>query len=110
YGAMFNVKQKQIPLADDFSIDTADYVVDHGEPVAGVIFANPNAPTGRVMGLQEIADIAQAFPESAVVVDEAYIDFGGESAVGLLGQLDNIVVVQTLSKSRALAGLRVGYL
>lgn len=109
YGELFNVAQKRIALADDLSINVADYTAHHPEGVAGIIFANPNAPTGLALSLPDIARIAKANPDAAVVVDEAYVDFGGESAVALLDAHDNIVVVQTLSKSRALAGLRVGF-
>lgn len=109
YGALYGVEQKRIPLAADLSINVADYTASYPEGVAGIIFANPNAPTGLALPLADIADIAQAHPDAAVVIDEAYVDFGGESAVALLNQHDNIVVVQTLSKSRSLAGLRVGF-
>lgn len=109
YSAMYGIKQKQIPLAPDLSINVTDFTANQNEPVAGVIFANPNAPTGLALGLDQIAAIAKAHPDSAVVVDEAYVDFGAESAVSLLDQFDNLVIVHTLSKSRALAGLRVGF-
>ncbi|HLR12991.1 MAG TPA: histidinol-phosphate transaminase [Burkholderiaceae bacterium] len=110
YGELYHVQQKRIPLADDLTINVADYTASYPEGVAGIIFANPNAPTGLALPLADIARIAQAHPDTAVVVDEAYVDFGGESAVSLLDAHDNIVVVQTLSKSRSLAGLRVGFI
>lgn len=109
YGIFFNVPVELQPLADDFSINVADYTKARDIPPAAIIFANPNAPTGLALGLDDIAAIAAANPDSAVVVDEAYVDFGADSAIALLGQYDNIVVIHTLSKSYALAGLRVGY-
>jgi histidinol-phosphate aminotransferase len=91
-------------VASDFSIDPAAYPADNG----GIIIPNPNAPTGVLLGLDAIRSLLRASCDSVVVIDEAYIDFGGESAVQLIGEFDNLLVVQTLSKSRALAGLRVG--
>jgi len=79
------------------------------EPSAGLVLANPNAPTGIAISLTELADLASIDPDRLVIVDEAYVDFGAESAVSLLDQYDNILVVQTCSKSRALAGMRVGF-
>jgi len=95
---------REIPVAEDFSIDPLGFPARNG----GIVVANPNAPTGRPMPLSDIRRLLRHSPDSVVVIDEAYIDFGGESAVALLGQFDNLLVVQTLSKSRALAGLRVG--
>lgn len=109
YSALYQVQQQLVPLADDFSIRVADYTGPHAQPVAGIIFANPNAPTGIALGLDDISAILAANPDVPVVIDEAYIDFGAESAVSLLDRFDNLVVVHTLSKSRALAGLRVGF-
>lgn len=109
YSAFFQVRQELIPLADDLSISVADYTAPRSEPVAGIIFANPNAPTGLALGLDDIAAILRAHPDVPVVVDEAYVDFGAQTAVPLLKEFDNLVVVHTLSKSRALAGLRVGF-
>lgn len=109
YCRLYRVPHVCLPLADDFSIRVADYADWQGAAPAGIIFANPNAPTGRTLGLDDIAAIARAHPDSAVVVDEAYVDFGAESAVVLLGEFANLLVIHTLSKSRSLAGLRVGY-
>lgn len=109
YAVFFEVPTEPQPLAEDFSIRVADYTADREVKPAAIIFANPNAPTGLALSLNEIATIAQANPDSAVVVDEAYVDFGADSADALLAQYDNIVVIRTLSKSYALAGLRVGY-
>ncbi|HHU93957.1 MAG TPA: histidinol-phosphate transaminase [Alcaligenaceae bacterium] len=109
YCSFFGVPAELQPLADDFTINVADYTRSREVAPAAIIFANPNAPTGLALSLADIAAIAQANPDSAVVVDEAYVDFGAESAVGLMQQYENIVVIHTLSKSYALAGLRVGY-
>ncbi|MYN11936.1 histidinol-phosphate transaminase [Pusillimonas sp. TS35] len=106
---LFGIPARLVPLADDYAIRPADYIGPHAETPAGIIFANPNAPTGLAMPLSDIEAIAHSNPDVAVVVDEAYVDFGAESAVSLLGSCPNLVVVHTLSKSRALAGLRVGY-
>lgn len=109
YCVLYGIDVQLVPLADDFSICAADYMLEHAHPPAGIIFANPNAPTGMAMPLSDIEAIARANPDTPVVVDEAYVDFGAESASVLLGRCDNIVVVHTLSKSRSLAGMRVGF-
>jgi len=113
YCRLYAVPHTLIPLTDDLRIRVQDYVDAAGsaapEPPAGILFANPNAPTGLALTLDEISRIARAHPDSPVVVDEAYVDFGAQSAVALLPDHPNVVVVHTLSKSRALAGLRVGY-
>lgn len=101
----FRVPYEVQPLNDDFTINKSDYYKENG----GVIFPNPNAPTGIIMELSEIEDIIQANPDVIVVVDEAYIDFGGVSALPLIEKYDNLIVVQTFSKSRSLAGMRIGY-
>jgi histidinol-phosphate aminotransferase len=95
-----------VPLADDFTINPADFC---GRPNGGIIFPNPNAPTGCLLALDAIERILQANPDSVVVVDEAYVDFGGATAIPLVDRYDNLLVVHTLSKSRSLAGLRVGF-
>lgn len=109
YSTFYKVPVELQPLAEDFTINIADYTKERDIPPAAIIFANPNAPTGLALALDDIAAIAAANPDSAVVVDEAYVDFGAESALTLMGEYDNIVVIHTLSKSYALAGLRVGY-
>ena len=93
-----------VPLADDFTVDVSVFPADNG----GIIIPNPNAPTGILLGLDGIRSLLSVHRNSVVVIDEAYIDFGGESAVSLIDEFDNLLVIQTLSKSRALAGLRVG--
>jgi histidinol-phosphate aminotransferase len=105
YCGLYDIHYEEVPLADDFSIRVDDYARDNG----GIIFPNPNAPTGCLLGLGEIERLLQINTDSMVVVDEAYIDFGGESAVSLIGRYPNLLVTQTVSKSRSLAGLRVGY-
>lgn len=105
YCGLYQIAFVTVPLRDDFSIAIEDYQ----RPNGAIIFPNPNAPTGRLLALEAIEQLLQAHPTSVVVVDEAYIDFGGESAIALVNRYDNLLVVQTLSKSRALAGLRVGF-
>jgi len=109
YCRLYAIPHRLIPLSDDLCIDVDDYCTTASDAPAGIIFANPNAPTGVALPLHAIARVAQAHPDTPVVVDEAYVDFGAESAVSLLAEHPNIVAVHTLSKSRALAGLRVGY-
>lgn len=102
---LYNIKYKRIPLNADFEITPDDYFGENG----GIVIANPNAPTSIYMPLDNIERILSKNRNSIVIIDEAYIDFGGESAVTLLDKYDNLVIVQTFSKSRALAGIRVGY-
>jgi len=110
YCGLYGIAHRAVPLADDFSIDIEAYCrPPDGGNNGGIIIANPNAPTGRLLPLASIERLAAANPDSAVVIDEAYIDFGGESAIPLTRRHDNLLVVHTLSKSRSLAGLRVGY-
>jgi histidinol-phosphate aminotransferase len=105
YCGLYGIEYQTLPLSDDFELRVADYL----RPNAGIIFANPNAPTGRLLPLAEIEWLLQRNTGSVVVVDEAYVDFGGASAVALVDRYPNLLVVQTLSKSRSLAGLRVGF-
>ncbi len=105
YCALYGINYSAIPLGEEFELRVADYV----QPNAGIIFPNPNAPTGRLLPLTEIEWLLQQNRESVVVVDEAYVDFGGESAVKLVDRFPNLLVTQTFSKSRSLAGLRVGF-
>ena len=103
--SLFRTPYETVPLTEDFRIDPRSF----DRPNGGVIFPNPNAPTGICEGLDFIEDILQHNQDCIVLVDEAYIDFGGTSCLPLLGKYKNLVVVQTMSKSRSLAGLRVGY-
>ena len=105
YCGLYGIAHEMVPLTDDFEIRAHDY----RRPNGGIIFPNPNAPTGRLMPLREVEALLTDHPDSVVVVDEAYIDFGGETAVPLVARHPNLLVVQTLSKSRSLAGLRVGF-
>ncbi|MFA5913064.1 MAG: histidinol-phosphate transaminase [Burkholderiales bacterium] len=105
YCGLYGIAYRQVPLTESFEIRVDDYFAPNG----GIIFPNPNAPTGRPLALAEIERLLRANAGSVVVVDEAYVDFGAESAVGLIGRYPQLLVVHTLSKSRALAGLRVGY-
>ncbi len=102
---LYRIPFRQIPLTEDWQINPEDYKVENG----GVIFPNPNAPTGLLQSLDTVEEIIQANRDVVVIVDEAYIDFGGESALKLIDKYDNLLVVQTFSKSRAMAGLRVGF-
>lgn len=104
YCDLFEIPYMQVPVKDDFSIDFADYPGDF----KGIVFANPNAPTGLFIEPAVIEELAKNRPDTLIVVDEAYVDFGGESCIPLILKHDNIIVVQTVSKSRALAGQRVG--
>jgi len=105
YCGLYGIEYQTIPLAEDFSIN----LVDYEKPNGGIIFPNPNAPTGMPLPLAQIEKLLQKNTESVVVIDEAYVDFGTESAVGLINKYPNLLVTHTLSKARSLAGLRVGY-
>jgi len=105
YCGLYDIEYRQVPLTESFEIRVDDYL----RPNGGIIFPNPNAPTGRPLALSEIERLLRANAESVVVVDEAYVDFGAETAVGLVERYPQLLVVHTLSKSRSLAGLRVGY-
>ena len=107
YTDYFGLKAWQIPLDEDFSLPVERFC--KAENCGGVVIANPNAPTGRSVDLEDIRRVLEEHRDVVVLVDEAYVDFGGVSADTLLKEYDNLVVVRTLSKSRALAGLRVGY-
>lgn len=104
YSALYDIPYIKVPVKDDFSIDFSDYP----NGLKGIIFANPNAPTGLYMKPSEIEDLLKCRSNTLIVVDEAYVDFGGESCIPLISKYDNLIVVQTLSKSRSLAGQRVG--
>lgn len=109
YAKLFAVPYEQVPLASDYTIDLAPYLAAKPEEVAAIIFANPNAPTSMQLDLAQIEQLLQAQPDILIVVDEAYVDFGGTTSVGLIQKYPNLLVIQTLSKSRSLAGIRVGF-
>lgn len=102
---LYRIPYKTCALDEEWHINPGDYK----QPNGGVIFPNPNAPTGVLEGLDVVEEILQANPDVVVIVDEAYVDFGGVSALPLLEKYDNLLVVQTFSKSRSMAGLRIGF-
>ncbi len=102
---LFGIPYERPALDEEFRIRKEDYLKDNG----GIIFPNPNAPTGIYMELSEVEEIIAGNPESIVIVDEAYVDFAGPSALELVDKYDNLLVVQTFSKSRSLAGMRIGF-
>jgi histidinol-phosphate aminotransferase len=103
---LYGIAYREIPLTDSLEIDVDDYLQTSN---GGIVFPNPNAPTGRLLGLPEIERLLRRNTASVVVIDEAYVDFGGTSAVSLVHRYPQLLVTHTLSKSRSLAGLRVGY-
>ncbi|MCG7399445.1 MULTISPECIES: histidinol-phosphate transaminase [Caballeronia] len=105
YAQLYGVEYETVPLNADFAIDVDDYRA----PCGGVLLPNPNAPTGRALPLSEIEVLLKANPDAPVIIDEAYVDFGAESAVNLIDAHPNLLVVQTTSKARSLAGMRVGF-
>nr|WP_285844995.1 histidinol-phosphate transaminase [Oceanobacillus profundus] len=105
YAKLFGIPAEEIALQDDFTIPIEDFYQSDG----GVIFPNPNAPTSIYMEIDTVKKILDNNPEQVVIVDEAYIDFAAESAVSLINSYENLLVIQTMSKSRSLAGLRVGF-
>lgn len=109
YCGLYGIAYETLPLTDDFRIDVEDYLPARHGQAGAIIFPNPNAPTGRALTVAEIERIVAGNPDAVVVVDEAYVDFGAESVIPLTARYDNLLVVQTLSKSRSLAGLRVGF-
>lgn len=102
---LFRIPYVQIPLDEEFRLVKEGFL----RPNGGIVIANPNAPTGVAVDVSFIEDIIKANRDSIVIVDEAYVDFGGESCIGLLDRYDNLVVVQTFSKSRSMAGMRIGF-
>lgn len=102
---LYRIPYEKQALDKEFNITASDYYKENG----GVIFPNPNAPTGLYMGLDTVRDIIEHNRDVVVIVDEAYIDFGGQSARELVNEYDNLLVVQTFSKSRSMAGMRIGY-
>ena len=105
YCGLYEITPETIPLNEQLEINLDDYHAENG----GIIFPNPNAPTGQIVSLSDITKLLERNTDSVVVIDEAYIDFGGESAISLVNRFPNLLVIQTFSKSRSLAGLRVGF-
>jgi histidinol-phosphate aminotransferase len=105
YARLYDIDYRTVPLDDSFAIRTSDYAVPNG----GIVFPNPNAPTGLALPLANVERVLAANTESVVIVDEAYVDFGAQSAITLIDRYPNLLVVHTVSKSRSLAGMRVGF-
>lgn len=105
YCALYGIEFEAVPLDEAFQVNVLDYV----RPNGGIVLPNPNAPTGIAVGLLQLRSLLEQCPRSVVVIDEAYVDFGAESAASLVKDYSNLLVIQTLSKSRSLAGLRVGF-
>ncbi len=105
WAELFRIPYERVALNEEFKLNVDDYK----KPNGGIVFPNPNAPTGILESVANVEEIIKSNPDSIVIVDEAYIDFGGESALPLVSKYDNLVVVRTFSKSRSMAGLRIGY-
>lgn len=106
FAQLFGVKFTAVPLREDFTLDPANYMGN----AANVVIANPNAPTGLAISLDDVRAICRANPDNVVLIDEAYADFSGDgSAACLLSECENLLIVQTFSKSRSLAGMRIGF-
>ena len=105
YGDLYGVDYTEAPLKDDFTVNVNDYL----NTDKTVVIANPNAPTGLSISVEDIENIVKSNPENVVLIDEAYVDFGGKSCVELVRKYDNLLVVRTYSKSRSMAGARLGF-
>ncbi len=105
YCNLFSIEYETLPLREDFVLRLEDF----SDRASGIIFANPNAPTGRAISRSAVETLLKRIPDAVVIVDEAYVDFGGESSTGLIDLYPNLLVIQTFSKSRSLAGMRLGY-
>lgn len=105
YANLFQLEYRKVPLNEDFSLPVEAFLCGNG----GIVIANPNAPTGCYLPICGIRRILDGNPDKIVLIDEAYIDFGGESAIGLIPEYPNLLIVHTLSKSHSLAGMRVGF-
>lgn len=105
YCNLYDIKANEIPVNENYSIDIKDYLINNN----GIVIANPNAPTSLALSQKEIEEIVRYNKDKVVLIDEAYVDFGGETVVPLVNKYDNILIVRTLSKSYSLAGMRVGF-
>ena len=105
WAELYRIPYKTVPLDKDFNLIKEDYLQENG----GIVIANPNAPTSIAMPLEDVEFIIKSNPDVVVIIDEAYVDFGGESAIPMLKKYENLMVVQTFSKSRSMAGMRIGY-
>lgn len=105
FAQLNGVPYRTVPLREDLSIDSTDYAAAGGT----VFIANPNAPTGLALSVEQVEGILKANPDNVVVIDEAYVDFGGQSCIPLIRKYDNLLVTQTFSKSRSMAGARLGF-
>ena len=105
WAELLHIPYRRIPLDGNFNIRPEDYLTDCG----GIVFPNPNAPTGVELAPEKVEEIVRSHPDVIVIVDEAYVDFGGVSALPLIEKYDNVIIVQTFSKSRSMAGMRIGY-
>ncbi len=109
YCRLFDIEPRIVPLDASLAVDVEAMLAIDPTTVGGVILPNPNAPTGRLLSIDQVERLVAHFADCAVVIDEAYVDFGGETAIGLVDSYPNLLVTQTLSKSRSLAGLRLGF-